>query len=154
MPKLKIKFGLVYTGMEKFMPPFELAEKAEGWGYDSFWVPDVLIAPRIESMIALATAARNTSRIKLGTAVLVLPSRHPIQLAKSVLSLDIVSQGRVLLGVGDGANSAEFNALGVDVRRRGMITDEHLDILKKLKSVMKKLFKLILILRMRIIILG
>ncbi|MEE9198281.1 MAG: TIGR03619 family F420-dependent LLM class oxidoreductase, partial [Dehalococcoidia bacterium] len=128
----EIRFGPIYTALEDLMGPVELAEKAEGWGYDSFWVPDYVLRPRMEAMVVLAAAAQRTSRIKLGTAVLVLPYKHPIQLAKSALSVDVLSQGRLLLGVGIGADPREFEVMGLDIRQRARMSDERLEILRRL----------------------
>ncbi|MFQ5933904.1 MAG: LLM class flavin-dependent oxidoreductase, partial [Dehalococcoidia bacterium] len=114
------------------MGPVEFAEKCEQWGYDSFWVPDYILKPRIEALSILAAAAQKTSRIRLGTAVMVLPYKHPILLAKAALSVDVLSQGRLLLGVGIGADEKEFEALGLDSRQRAPLSDEGLEILRRL----------------------
>ena len=73
----KVKFGPIYTRIEDIMGPVELAEKAESWGYDSFWVPDYVLKPRLDALIVLGAAAQRTSTIQLGTAVMVLPYKGP-----------------------------------------------------------------------------
>ncbi|MEE9198280.1 MAG: LLM class flavin-dependent oxidoreductase [Dehalococcoidia bacterium] len=128
----ELKFGLIYAALENLMGPGELAEKAEDWGYDSFWVPDFVLKPRLEAMTVLTAAAQRTSRIKLGTAVIVLPFRHPLQLAKSAASVDVLSRGRLILGVGIGADPREFEVMGEDLRQRARLSDERIEILKRL----------------------
>ena len=125
----KVKFGPIYTRIEDIMGPVELAEKAESWGYDSFWVPDYVLKPRLDALIVLGAAAQRTSTIQLGTAVMVLPYKDPLQLSKSALSVDVLSNGRLLLGVGIGANPREFDVMGLDIRYRGRVSDERLDIM-------------------------
>ncbi|MCH7997203.1 MAG: LLM class flavin-dependent oxidoreductase [Chloroflexi bacterium] len=126
-----IKFGPIYTAIEDLMGPVELAEKCEAWGYDSFWVPDYVLKPRLDALTILSAVSQRTSRIQLGTAVLVLPYKHPLLLAKTALSVDVLSGGRLLLGVGIGADPVEFDVLGLDIRERGRISDERLEILSR-----------------------
>ena len=128
----KVKFGPIYTRIEDIMGPVELAEKAESWGYDSFWVPDYVLKPRLDALIVLGAAAQRTSTIQLGTAVMVLPYKDPLILAKSALSVDVLSNGRLLLGVGIGANPREFDVMGLDIRYRGRVSDERLDIMSRI----------------------
>ncbi|MFQ5873286.1 MAG: LLM class flavin-dependent oxidoreductase [Dehalococcoidia bacterium] len=128
----ELKFGLIYAALEDLIGPAGLAEKAEGWGYDSFWVPDFVLKPRLEAMAALTAAAQKTSRITLGTAVIVLPFRHPLQLAKSAVSVDRLSNGRLVLGVGIGADAREFEVMGADIHQRAGMSDERLEILSRL----------------------
>ena len=82
----KVKFGPIYTRVEDLMGPVELAEKSESWGYDSFWVPDYILKPRLDALIILAAVAQRTSAIELGTAVMVLPYKDPLVLSKSALA--------------------------------------------------------------------
>src|SRR5207244_541707 len=70
--------------------------------------------------------------IKLGLGILLLPQRHPVQLAKELATLDILSNGRVLVGVGVGYLEAEYRAVGVDFHSRGARADEYLDALHTL----------------------
>ena len=75
-------------------------------------------------------AAALTKRIGIGTTVLVLPYRHPLHLAKELASLDLLSGGRLTVGVGAGWPEPEFEALGVPFRERGRRTDESLEVLR------------------------
>ena len=85
-----VQFGAVKPvgTPREVVEPVCLAVKVEGWDYDSFWVPDLLTKPDLDPLIILSGTAARTCRIKLGTGVLILPIRGPIQLAKAALSLD------------------------------------------------------------------
>ena len=85
-----------------------------------------------DPLSTLGFLAAKTKKIYLGTSVLVLPYRNPVVLAKMVSTLDVVSDGRVILGVGSGWIKAEFDALGVAYDKRGKLTDEYIEILKEL----------------------
>lgn len=86
--------------------------------------------PIVEAFMLLSFAAAHTSRIALGTSVLVLPQRHPTLVAKQVSTLDTLSGGRVRLGVGTGWQASEYEALGEDFDNRGSRMDECIDILR------------------------
>lgn len=118
----------------------ELARAAERAGFESVWVSDHLfhaeyVARRLgdrpyhEPLVLLAAVAAATERVALGTSVLVLPWHHPVRLAKQVATLDQLSRGRVVLGVGIGQTRDEYAALGVPFERRGRLSDEILDAL-------------------------
>jgi alkanesulfonate monooxygenase SsuD/methylene tetrahydromethanopterin reductase-like flavin-dependent oxidoreductase (luciferase family) len=101
----------------------DLAEQAEALGYDSIWVGDSLLArPRHEPLTLLAGVAGRVPRVMLGTAVLLPALRNPVLLAHQVATLDQVSEGRFILGVGiarDVPNiRAEFAAAGVPFEKR------------------------------------
>ncbi len=109
---------------------------AERAGLDSVWVPDHVLrvfGPVLDPLTALAFLAGSTSRIKLGTGVLVLPYRHPVPLANAASTLDVLSGGRFVLGAG-WLNAGEFEALGMNVRERGRRTGEVLECLQRLWS--------------------
>jgi probable F420-dependent oxidoreductase len=112
--------------------------KVEELGYDSLWVWDhVLLGvepnfPIIESLTVLTAVAARTSRIKLGTGILVLPLRNPVLLAKQLGSMDQLSNGRLLMGMASGWYKREFDAMGIPFERRGKIMDANLDILRAL----------------------
>ena len=96
----------------------DLAVRGEELGFDSVWVGDsVLARPRLEAMTTLAAVASRTQRVKLGTAVLLPALRHPVVLANEAANVDILSQGRLILGVGVATKNAsierEFTACGV-----------------------------------------
>ena len=88
----------------------------------------------LEPLAVLNVVGAVTQRIKLGTNVLVLPYRQPIVLAQEVATLDWLSDGRVLLGVGTGWMNEEFAALGIPKSERGQRTDEHVHLLRALWS--------------------
>jgi alkanesulfonate monooxygenase SsuD/methylene tetrahydromethanopterin reductase-like flavin-dependent oxidoreductase (luciferase family) len=101
----------------------EAARRAEHAGYASVWAGDSLLArPRGEPLTLLAAAAGATTRVKLGTSVLLPLLRHPLSLAHSLATLDRISEGRLIVGVGPGAElpgtHAELAALGVPGDRR------------------------------------
>ena len=101
----------------------EAARRAEQAGYDSVWAGDSLLArPRGEPLTLLAAVAGATARVTLGTAVLLPLLRHPLSLAHGVATLDRISAGRLIIGVGPGAElpgtHAELAALGVPSDRR------------------------------------
>src|SRR4029077_9275066 len=86
--------------------------------------------PILEALMALSHLAAVTSRVTLGTKVLVLPQRHPTLVAKQVSTLDTLSGGRVRLGVGVGWQESEYEALGEDFRTRGARMDEAIRLLR------------------------
>jgi probable F420-dependent oxidoreductase len=117
---------------------FAYAERAEALGFESLWAWDhVLLGvepafPIVDSITILGAIAARTSRIKLGTGVLVLPLRNPVVAAKALSSLDVISGGRLVLGVAAGWYAREFDAVGVPFKRRGRQFERNLDILLRL----------------------
>jgi alkanesulfonate monooxygenase SsuD/methylene tetrahydromethanopterin reductase-like flavin-dependent oxidoreductase (luciferase family) len=113
----------VMEGRPQAAPLIALAERAEALGYDSVWAGDSLLArPRHEPLTLLACVAGRTRRVKLGTAVLLPILRNPVLLAHQVATLDQVSEGRVILGVGIASDvpnvRAEFRSAGVPFEKR------------------------------------
>jgi probable F420-dependent oxidoreductase len=118
------------------------AVRAEALGYDSVWVSDHVVVPRanvvnfgetiFDPLVTLAVVAGATRRVRLGTTVLIVPYRNAVVTAKMISSLDALSGGRVLLGVGAGWVAAESAMLGVPFRERGAMTDEHLRAMREL----------------------
>jgi probable F420-dependent oxidoreductase len=105
----------------------EVAVRAEELGYDSLWAGDHISYrnPILDVVVALSTFAAVTERITIGAGIVLLPLRHPSIVAREFASLDYVSGGRVILGVGVGGESAkDFEAVGVPVSERGVRTDE------------------------------
>ena len=110
------------------------AVQAEAVGFDDVWVSEHIIVPKDaayppsanfwDPVLTLTWAAAATSRVRLGTSVLVLPLRHPLPLAKELATLQNLSGGRLILGAGVGWLEAEFDALGVPFRERGRRMDE------------------------------
>jgi probable F420-dependent oxidoreductase len=113
----------------------EVAECAEAYGYDSVWAGDHIVfhIPRFEIFTTLAAVAARTKRVQFGPAVLLLCLRNPVHVAQSVVSLDHMSEGRFILGVGvGGEHPKEFMASGVPVNQRGSRTNEALEVLHRL----------------------
>jgi probable F420-dependent oxidoreductase len=112
----------------------EAAVQAEELGFADVWTSEHIIVPAgamyppspnfYDPVLTLTWAAAYTSRVGLGTSVLVLPMRHPLPLAKELSTLQNLSGGRLILGVGVGWMEAEFAALGVPFNERGRRTDE------------------------------
>ena len=115
---------------------------AEDLGFDSVWVSDHILVPPefgdvfgrefLDPFVCLAYAAAETTRVKLGTTVVVVPLRSPFAQAKMLSTLDLLSGGRVIFGAGVGWDREEFEALGVPFAERGAMTDEYLDIMREL----------------------
>ena len=113
----------VMEGRPEAAPLLALAERAEGLGYDSIWVGDSITArPRHEPLTLLSAVAARTKKPELGTAVLLPALRNPVVLAHGVATLDQISEGRFILGVGIASDvpniRAEFVACGVPFDRR------------------------------------
>lgn len=114
-----------------------LARRVEEVGFDSIWVGDHIsfYIPLLESLTTLAFVAGVTERVRLGTAVYLVPLRHPTTTAKVTSTLDVLSNGRLTLGIGVGGEfPPEFEACGVPVNERGSRTNEGLQILRRLWS--------------------
>ncbi len=116
----------------------DLAERAETLGFDSLWAGDSLVAkPRLEPLATLAAVAGRTTRVRLGTAVLLAPLRQPVLLAQTAAAVDVISGGRLDLGAGVGGafNEAQRNewlAAGVDPKERGARMNEIVRLCKRL----------------------
>jgi probable F420-dependent oxidoreductase len=127
---MALRIGYLLPTREKIMagepqaaPLLDLATRAERLGFDSIWVGDSLFArPRHEPLILLAAVAARVPRVEIGTAVLLPALRNPVVLAHLVATLDQVSQGRLILGVGIAGDvpniRAEFAAAGVPFEKR------------------------------------
>jgi probable F420-dependent oxidoreductase len=111
------------------------ATLAEDLGFESIWVGDHIALPhhggsdvdqRLEALVALTYLAAITRRVRLGAGVLVLPQRQPVLLAKQLASIDVLSRGRLIVGIGVGYVEPELNALGVTLTERRSRTDEYL----------------------------
>jgi probable F420-dependent oxidoreductase len=119
----------------------EMARAAEAAGFDAVYVtehpmpPDAWMATgghhALDPFVALSFAAAATARLRLQTNLCVLPYRNPFLTAKAVASLDVLSGGRVILGVATGYLEGEFEALGVDFSERNELTDEALVVMKE-----------------------
>jgi probable F420-dependent oxidoreductase len=123
-----------------------VARHAEALGYDSLWAGEHVVVPRprvapspmepdepiLDPLVLLAHLAAHTSRVRLGTGVIVLPQRHPLVLAKQLASLDVLSGGRLVVGIGAGYLEPELTAIGVPMVERGARTDEYLAAMRAL----------------------
>ena len=123
-----------------------VSQAAEATGFESVWtgehvvlpdpqVPPSPVAPQVpmlDPVVALAFIAANTTTLLLGTGIIILPQRNPVVLAKELASLDVLSKGRLLFGVGVGYLEPEFRAIGVSLRDRGARTIEYLDAMRSL----------------------
>jgi probable F420-dependent oxidoreductase len=139
-------------GKEMLLP---VAEAADRLGFDSVWVAhhvtlpydrssrypyghsgtEVAMSPGmqwLDPLVTLAMVGAVTDRVRLGTSVLVLPYRNPVNLAAEAAALDVLSDGRFVLGVGAGWMEEEFRALGIDPAERGSRTDEHIEVMRTL----------------------
>ena len=113
-----------------------VATDAEAMGFDSVWASDHVVTPEhlhnsigpifLDVFTVLSHVSALTTRVKLGTTVLVTPYRNPLVAAKTISTLDSLSSGRVILGVGAGGAPDEFAALGIPESQRGARTDEYL----------------------------
>jgi probable F420-dependent oxidoreductase len=123
-----------------------VARRAEELGYDSLWAAEHVVVPSprvppspmepdepiLDPLVLLAHLAAHTSQVRLGTGVIVLPQRNPLVLAKQLASLDVVSGGRLVVGVGAGYLEPELTAIGVPMAERGARTDEYLAAMRAL----------------------
>ncbi len=120
------------AGGESF---FRFVEASEALGWDSLWLTDRVISEQLslEPVTALAAVAARTSKIKLGTAVIALPFRNPVVLAKELATVDFLSGGRLLLAVGLGTDEPrEMEAFSVPKKERAGRTDEAIGLLRRL----------------------
>lgn len=148
-----MKFGItipLHRGVD-VQVNIELAKRAEKLGFDSIWISDHVILPEkykdrfsdtlYDPFVILGYLAAHTDKIKLGTSVLILPYRNPIFVAKMIATLDVLSGGRIIFGVGPGWMSEEFDALGIPFKDRGERTDEYIRIFKELWTKDEHSFK-------------
>jgi probable F420-dependent oxidoreductase len=143
-----VKLGLFGINMDSAEPDnlVAAARAAEAAGFESVWagehvvlpdpqVPPSPMAPQdpvLDSVLALTWAAAHTNSVRLATGIVILPQRNPVVLAKEVASLDVLSGGRVVFGIGAGYLEPEFRAIGANFAQRGAVTDEFLDTLEHL----------------------
>ncbi len=140
-----MKFGIWIPNCRHLATPDIIrgaAVRAEQLGYDSVWVSDHVVVPNanvanfgetvFDPLVTLAVIAGATSRVRLGTTVLILPYRNAVVTAKMISSLDALSGGRVVFGIGAGWVAAESAMLGVPFAERGAMTDEYLEAMQEL----------------------
>ena len=123
-----------------------VAKAVEEAGLDSVWtgehvvLPDPRVPPSppepqtpfLDPIVALGHIAAHTERIGLGTGIIILPQRNPVVLAKELTTLDVVSKGRLIFGLGAGYLEPEFRAIGAPFEDRGAATDEWIEVLQAL----------------------
>jgi probable F420-dependent oxidoreductase len=141
---MRIGFSLLNNqGIEDVQTLVDLAARADDLGFDSVWVHDHVFnvghvlerigrGPYYEPLTFLSFVAARTTRVRLGTSVLVLPYHNPIRLAKAAATLDVLSGGRLILGVGVGAIENEMHAMGTPFKERGAFTDEAIAVMRAL----------------------
>jgi probable F420-dependent oxidoreductase len=134
--KMGIGFGLWQQGMADAATLFEYIDKAEAWGIDSVWLSDHMIGerPEVAIMPMMAAIAARTRRLKFGPSVMMLPLRHPIAVAKEIATLDFLSDGRIIMAVGLGADDKEAEAFRIPLKQRGSMLEEGVEILRQLWS--------------------
>jgi probable F420-dependent oxidoreductase len=140
-----IKFGINFAPWHPWLNtssdddggPFRLAERLEELGYDSVWTGEHIFfyVPTFDAFTVMAAIAARTRRITVGSAVVLLPLRPPALTAKEAASVDIISGGRLVLGIGVGGEyPKEFVACGVPVEERGRRANEAIRMLRLLWS--------------------
>ena len=140
-----MRFGIALPNFRPFgtRPVLvEIAHQAEALGYDSIWATDVVVQSRspaderfaycLEALTLTAHLAALTTRIRLGISVLVLAQRSPVVVAKEVATLDRLSEGRIVLGIGAGYHEMQFRWLGAEFARRGQRVDEYIAAMREL----------------------
>jgi len=152
-----VKIGIAFANIGPFGTPegaIALAQGAEAAGIESLWTVEHVVfptgyesaypydpsgrmpmagdTPLTDPLIWLSWLGSHTSAIRLGTGILILPERNPVVLAKEVATLDMLSGGRVELGIGVGWLREEFDALGIPWERRGARTDEYVSAMRTL----------------------
>jgi probable F420-dependent oxidoreductase len=155
LPRLRVmQFGIVMFPTDQAIQPMELAREVEARGFESLWFPEhshIPVSRRTpwggrkdapplpeyyarthDQFVALAAAAAVTTTLRLGTGVTLVAQRDPIWLAKQVASLDMISNGRVLFGIGYGWNKEELADHGVAYRERRALLREHVLSMKEL----------------------
>jgi len=143
--------GLMAFATEDTLNLLELARRAEALGFESLWLPEHPVIPvgfktpypfngempeyykhMLDPFVALAAAAGATRKLRLGTAISLVPEHDPKMLAKQIATLDLLSQGRFHFGIGAGWLREESEAMGVDFKRRWSQTREHVLAMKAL----------------------
>ena len=161
-----MKFGLRYCNTGAYVDPAKavaLAQAGEEAGFESIWTVEHTVVPGgygstypyaaggkmaggndavplPDPLIWMAYVAAATKRVKLATGIMILPQHNPVVVAKQVATLDHMSGGRVLLGIGVGWLKEEFAALGVPFDDRGRRTDEYMQVLRELWGAEKPTF--------------
>ncbi|MBF6561423.1 MAG: LLM class F420-dependent oxidoreductase [Candidatus Binataceae bacterium] len=150
-----MKVGLMFVNSGPFSQPellAQLAVSAEQCGVESLWTVEHVVIPQgyqspypyakdgkipggedvaiPDPLLPLSYVAALTTKVKLATGVMILPQRNPLYVAKEMATLDLLSHGRTILGIGSGWLKEEFDALGLDFHVRGARTDEAIEALR------------------------
>ena len=131
----EIKFGVSFHEYYDLQEVVRYVQRVEELGFDSLWITENVHSevPVLEPMIALTSFAIHTTRVTVGPGVLLLPLRNPVGLAHAAATLDRLSGGRFILGVGAGGEAPEgFQAYGIPIEERGPRCDEALEIITRL----------------------
>jgi probable F420-dependent oxidoreductase len=141
-----MKFGFILPNYGDKISPAEVVELArvcEEEGFDSVWATDHVILPTelrepygqlLEPLVTISFAASATTKMRVGTSIVVLPQRNPIIVAKQAAAIDAYSHGRLILGFGAGWAEKEFGFLGAEFKARGSVMDESIRLIRKLWS--------------------
>lgn len=146
-----LAFGLFDVNLGACSEPetaIRIARLAEGVGFESLWAGEHVVLPDpreppspmeprdriLDPVIALTFLAAQTHRVRLGTGIVILPQRNPLVLAKEIASLDVLSRGRFIFGIGVGYLEPEFRALGIPFAARGARTDDYLAAMRAIWS--------------------
>jgi probable F420-dependent oxidoreductase len=147
-------FGINMNFLAQPAHAIKLAQHAETLGFESLWTGEHVVlpdpqeppspappqTPMLHPPIALAYLAAATKKIRFGTGITLIAQRNPVVLAKEIASLDVLSEGRLMFGIGAGYLHQEFDALGVDFASRGARTDEYIDAMRALWNMPKPKF--------------
>ncbi len=125
--------GIALPNLPGVTPPLlpEFARHIEAGGFEAVWSLDRLVYENPEPLMALAACAAVTSRVRLGTSILLAPLHPPIVLAKQLATIDLLSNGRLIVGVGIGGRPDDFSGAGVPFDHRGGRTVEAIRIMKR-----------------------
>ena len=155
-----MKFGIRYCNTARYTQPanaVELVQAAEAAGFESAWTVDHVVVPEgyrskypysddgkmaggendislPDPLIWMSYVASKTTKINFATGILIIPQRNPVVLAKQIATLDHLTNGRVLLGIGVGWLEEEFNAINAPFEARGRVTDEYIGVMQELWS--------------------
>src|SRR5262249_31716060 len=138
-----MKLGLFGINMNVCSDPAvaaRTAKAAEAAGFESVWTGEHVVLPDpqappsplppqfplLDPAVVLAFVAAHTTKVRLGTGIIILPQRNPLVLAKELASVDVVSNGRLIFGLGIGYLKAEFDALGIPFDHKGPRSMEYL----------------------------
>ena len=146
-----MKIGMFHINTNALCDPDDLARAAvaaEEAGFESLWTAEHVVLPDpqappspmppdgklLDPAVALAFAAAVTSEIRLGTGIIILPQRNPLVLAKELASVDVLSKGRLIFGVGVGYLHQEFEALGIPMEDRARRSVEYIEAMRAIWS--------------------